>query len=131
MARAPVAQPPDVAAVLRLQALAGNAATSRLLSREAKAPAPERTIAIEGMGSSSIVSFSLAGEHGLNVTLDDGPLGPKLNLAATRGDPIPSVTITASGHTYTLSAVRVTSFQLGGAPVTIAVEFQGESLHVE
>jgi hypothetical protein len=131
VARAPVSRAPDVAAVLRLQALAGNAATSRLLSREAKAPAQERTIAIEGIGSGPIVAFTTAGEHGFRVTLDDGPLGPKLQQAATRGDPIPRATITAAGHTYTLSDVSVASFQIGGTPPTISVELQGASLHVE
>jgi hypothetical protein len=129
--RVPVAPAPDVAAVLRLQALAGNAAVSRMLAREEKAHAPERTIAIEGLGSAPIVAFMTAGAHGFRVTLEDGPLGPKLQQAATRGDPIPSVTITASGHRYTLSEVSVAGFQVGGTPATIVVELQGASLQVE
>jgi hypothetical protein len=130
-ARAPVAPAPDVAAVLRLQALAGNAAVTRMLAREEKARAPERTIALEGLGSGPIVAFMTAGEHGFRVTLEDGPLGPKLQQAATRGDPIPSVTIAAAGHAYTLNQVSVASFQVGGTPPAIVVELQGASLHVE
>jgi hypothetical protein len=120
--------------VLRLQAFAGNAATSRLLAREAKAPEREQTIVIEGMGGGSVVAFTTAGEHGLRVTLDDGPLGPQLYRAASRGDLIPSVTLTAAGHHYTLRGVMVESFQQGGpdqGSPTFQVEFQGESRHVE
>ena len=62
VARVPVPPAPDVAAVLRSQALAGNAATSRLLSRAPEAAAArERTILIEGMGSFPLAAFQLAG----------------------------------------------------------------------
>jgi hypothetical protein len=62
VARVPVAPAPDVAAVLRLQALAGNAATSRLLSRAPEAAAAhQRMILIEGIGSFRLPAFQLAG----------------------------------------------------------------------
>jgi hypothetical protein len=48
--------------VLRLQALAGNAATSRLLSRAPEAAAAhQRMILIEGIGSFRLPAFQLAG----------------------------------------------------------------------
>jgi len=62
VARVPVPPAPDVAAVLRSQALAGNAATSRLLSRAPEAAAAhQRTILIEGIGSFRLPAFQLAG----------------------------------------------------------------------
>ena len=130
MPRPAVARSPDVAAVLRMQALAGNAATSRLLAREPKAPAQERTILIEGMGTFALLSFQLSGAKGVTVELADGPVGPRLSQASAQGTTIPSVTIAASGQTLTLTEVLVASFQTGGghgsAPA-ISVELQGAS----
>jgi hypothetical protein len=129
----PVPAPsPDVAAILRMQAGAGNAATSRLLAREeAKAPAQERTIVIEGVGTLPVLSFQLVRDKGVSVQLEDGPAGPKLFQASSTGTPFPSATLAVSGgHTLVLTDVLVMSFSYGGnhgEKPTISIELQGAS----
>lgn len=134
----------DVAAVLRLQALAGNRATSRLVARApADEPAPAApggratgyTMKVAGFGEYAVASFQAAGKTALAVTFTAGPDSARLLHAASNGDPIASVVIASATHTITLTDAVIASVSQaqpfeGGEPM-VSVEFNGVSLAVE
>src|SRR5687768_3460701 len=99
-----VARPPHVEAVLRMQATAGNQATSRLIARDAAAPEAEPAekastvsygITIAGFGTYELSSFHTESQTKITVTFDAGKDAGRLMQATAEGRPIKSVTITA------------------------------------
>jgi hypothetical protein len=150
--RAPQAPAPAFAALLRMQATAGNHATSRYLeqARLARAPsetqpppakeqprgeAGESTATIDGLGHVKIHSFQWDGRNGVTVTMDVDGNGPVLSRKASGGERIATVTITNGAVTITLTDVLITSYQVsssgGAGKPTAQVSFEGAKVKVD
>jgi hypothetical protein len=132
----PVTPASDVDAVLRLQARVGNRLTSRLIARDPRRPrSTGHTLTVAGFGEYDLSSFETKGTTALAVTFDAGRDGARLLHAATRGEPIPSVAITAGSRTITLTEVVIASYQQAGSPEggepLVSAEFNGASLEVK
>jgi hypothetical protein len=139
-----IARPPHVEAVLRMQATAGNRATSRLIARDPAAPEAvpaEKSggsgyvMTIEGFGQYEVSSFQTTSKNAILVTFDAGKDAARLMQAATEGRPIKSVTIAIRDRTITLLEVVITSVQQAGDPrmdePLVSVGFDGKSLEVK
>jgi len=139
---------PDVEALLRLQAGVGNRVASRLVARApagapAPAPADERgrsgsagpTLRVAGFGEYAVSSFQAKGANELAVVFDPGSDAARLMQAASRGEPIPRVTIATGGQTIALTEVVIAGFQhigsAGGGEPLVSVDFNGASLTVD
>ena len=115
------------AAILRMQAMIGNRATSGLLARDGRAresaptkekppPAPDNTVMVDGLGRYKVHSFNRASDTSVSVMLDAGKDAAKLHAAAGTGKPIATVTITTGGHTITLHNVIIAGIHEAGSP---------------
>jgi hypothetical protein len=91
-------------------------------------------LTVAGFGEYDVSSFETKGTTALGVTFDAGRDGARLLNAATRAEPIASVTITPGSRTITLTEVVIASYQQagsaeGGEPL-VSVEFNGAALEV-
>lgn len=145
---APKPAAPQVAAVLRMQSLVGNHATSRMVAamRVAREPAEavpadsgpqaagkESAMTLAGFDRYSIGGYSLSGKTAVSVVFDPGKDAARLMEASSKGQRIPTVTITTGTRTITLTDVIIASFQhanSGGEPL-ISLELDAASITLE
>ena len=109
---APARPAPAVAALLRLQATAGNQATRRAVARatETAPPVKDRTAVFEGVGEYKVMSFSFDGRNEVALTIEAADTSRLLQLSQT-GAPVKTVTIGSGGHALTLHEVMIAGFQ--------------------
>jgi hypothetical protein len=132
-----VAAPPHVQAVLRMQATAGNRATSRLIARDAaeKTGTSSYAMTIADFGIYELSSFHVESKTRVTVSFDPGKDGSRLMHAAAAGQPIKSVTISAGGRTVTLTEVVIASFNHAADPARgdtiVSVEFDAKDVDIK
>src|SRR4051794_15109106 len=97
---------PAVAALLRLQASAGNHATTRLL-RDARETEEISAAMFSGLGTYEVRSARLREPKSLQLTRPPSEAGPLLMQRSTTGEPIAKAEISLGVRTFTLTEVLV------------------------
>jgi hypothetical protein len=117
-----------------MQATIGNRATTEMLARSPETTAAKESVSVAGFGEYKMYSYHRKSSSTVAVSLDAADDAAKFFTAAAQGKPIATVTISVSGHSFTLSEVLIASVQTSAmelGPTMLTVEFNAASIKMD